>query len=305
VSPRPLARLAVLSILLLSPPGDLPAAPNARPSLCAVRHPSDALVEWTCRRLRNSETLERLFGDRWIDVARFNRVDRRHATPGVELKIPARLEDIRDFTPMPAEDSEPNPPPRLIVVDLAEQFLGAYEHGRRVFSAPVTTGDAGHPTPTGRFAITAVDRSRGSSLYMIEGTTMPYPMNYALRFLVDAEGVAFWIHGRDVPGYAASHGCIGLYDEHMQRNYYGQPRDPVLADARTLYVWVLDSVDDGGGFRVLRHGPRVRIVGTAPRATAPDARPPTRSSASAEPPARGCRFSLFESPTSGSRKGHP
>ncbi len=28
---------------------------------------------------------------------------------------------------------------------------------------------------------------------------------------------AFWIHGCDLPGYPASHGCVGLYDEEMQK----------------------------------------------------------------------------------------
>ena len=35
---------------------------------------------------------------------------------------------------------------------------------------------------------------------------------------MNREGVSYWIHGRDMPGYPASHGCIGLYDESMQKN---------------------------------------------------------------------------------------
>ena len=31
---------------------------------------------------------------------------------------------------------------------------------------------------------------------------------------------SYWIHGRDVPGFPASHGCVGLYDEQMQFDYY-------------------------------------------------------------------------------------
>ncbi len=264
---RPLGGIVLLSLLLPWTVVESSSADNrkTRPPLCAVRHPSDAKVEWTCRRLGRGETLEGLFGDRWVDVARFNRVDRLHAVPGAELKVPARSEDIRNFTPMPRGYPEAEAGTKLIVVDLAEQFLGAYEGGRLVLSAPVTTGEEGQDTPTGQFRITAADRSRRSSLYSIEGTNIPYPMNYALRFHISAQEVAFWIHGRDVPGYPASHGCIGLYDERMQREYYGQPGDPVLEDARSLYAWVVGPGGDGAGFRALRDGPRVRIVGRAPR----------------------------------------
>lgn len=262
---RLLPRAALLSVLLFLPALDS-AGQDARrrPSVCAVRHPSDARVEWSCRRLRGGESLEHLFGDRWVDVARFNRMDRRHAGPGVALKVPARLDDIRDFTPMAREYPDAAAWPKLIVVDLAEQFVGAYERGRLVFSAPVTTGEEGQETPTGDFRITATDRSRRSSLYVIEGTNIPYPMESALRFHVSAQGVAFWIHGRDVPGYPASHGCIGLYDEQMQKQYYGQPGDPVLDDARTLYEWVVGPAGVDAGMRALKDGPRVRIIGRAP-----------------------------------------
>ena len=41
--------------------------------------------------------METRFGERWKDVLRFNRVDRRHVYPGVSLKVPRRLEDVADF----------------------------------------------------------------------------------------------------------------------------------------------------------------------------------------------------------------
>lgn len=235
------------------------------PSLCRVRYPSDTGVEWRCRRLGPGETLERLFGDRWTDVARFNRVDRRHAGPGTDLKVPVRLGAIRGFTPMPASWAAAEAEPRMILVDLSEQFLGAYERGRLVFSAPVTVGERGASTPTGEFRITAAERRHASSLYTIEGTDIPYPMTWALRFLVTRGGTSYWLHGRDMPGFPASHGCVGLYDEWMQREYYGYPRRPVLDDARLLYEWVLGpAAGMNAGLRTVKDGPRVRIVGAAP-----------------------------------------
>jgi hypothetical protein len=93
---------------------------------------------------------------------------------------------------------------------------------------------------------------------------IPYPMNYALRFYINKNGVAYWIHGRDVSGYPASHGCIGLYDEPMQKKYYRYPKDPVLEDARILYEWVIAPLPDEEGFRVLEESLRVLIVGQTP-----------------------------------------
>ena len=89
-------------------------------------------------------------------------------------------------------------------------------------------------------------------------------MNYALRFHVNREGVSYWIHGRDMPGYPASHGCIGLYDESMQKEQYGIPKEPELNDAQKLFVWVLGSEPDDNRVIPLLRGPRVHIIGQAP-----------------------------------------
>jgi L,D-transpeptidase catalytic domain len=99
---------------------------------------------------------------------------------------------------------------------------------------------------------------------MIEGTDRPFPMNYALRFHVNRAGESYWIPGRDMPGYPASHGCIGLYDESMQKEQYCIPKEPELDDAQKLFVWVLGSEPDDNRVIPLPHGPRVHIIGQAP-----------------------------------------
>jgi hypothetical protein len=256
-----LRALLFLAVLAASTRVDATAA---RPSLCRLHHPSDERLAWTCHRLRPGESLERLFGSGWVDVARFNRIDRRHAVTGVDLKVPATLEDLLDFTPMPALYPDAEGEPTFLFIDLAEQFLGAYDRGRLVLSCPVTVGEEGHETPTGEFRISAADRWHTSSLYTIQHTSIAYPMTWALRFHTSPAGVTYWLHGRDVPGYPASHGCIGLYDERMQARYYGVPREPVLDDARRLYEWVLGPRAPEERVAVLA-GPRVRIAGRAPR----------------------------------------
>jgi L,D-transpeptidase catalytic domain len=233
-------------------------------SLCRINHPSDIRVEWECRKLKKSETLESMFKDRWIDIVRFNRVDRRHVYPGISIKVPKRLEDIKDFTPMPRFYQPAESEPKFILVNLSEQFLGAYEYGRLVFSSPIATGEDGNQTPNGEFRINAFDSRHHSSLYSIEKTKIPYPMHYGLRFYTNTRGIAFWIHGRDLPGYPASHGCIGLYDEDMQKKYYGYPKNPELEDAKMLFEWVILPLQDDGKFHILKDGPKMLVIGSAP-----------------------------------------
>lgn len=234
-------------------------------------------MEYECRRIGKGETLEKLFGERWKDVARFNRIDRRHMFPGLSIKVPLRLEEIEGYTPMPKEHPAAAGEGKFLLVDLSEQFLGAYEYGRLVFSAPMTTGAPGNETPAGEFRITGYHRNHQSTLYTIEKTNIPYPMTYALRFHVDASGISYWIHGRDMPGYPGSHGCIGLYDEHMQKKHHGSPRDPELSDARTLFEWAIAPRMDDGRYRLLDAGPRVSIIGEAPRRGASGRMEPRRS----------------------------
>jgi len=238
------------------------------PSLCKINHPSDVQLVWECRRLQKGETLESLFNARWIDVVRFNRVDRRHVYPGIYIKVPKRLEDIKNFTPMPQYYQPAESEAKFILVNLSEQFLGAYEYGRLIFSTPIATGEKGNETPNGEFRITAFDSQRKSSLYFVEKTNKPYPMHYGLRFHISKKGIAFWIHGRDLPGYPASHGCIGLYDEQMQKKYYGNPKNPVLEDAKILFEWVNSSLVDDGKIHFLEEGLKMVIIGNGP-GTAP------------------------------------
>jgi len=240
-------------------------SPKKHRGPCEIHYPSDATVEWDCRVIPPGGSLEAIFGEDWMDVARFNRIDRRHAHSGVSIKVPRRIEDLAQFTPLPPVYPPGELNEKFILIDLTEQFLGAYEFGALRFSTPIASGNGLNETPTGKFRLTAAHLQHQSDLYTVEGTDRPYPMNYALRFHVNREGVSYWIHGRDMPGYAASHGCIGLYDESMQKEQYGIPKEPELSDAQKLFVWVLGSEPDDDRVIPLPRGPRVHIIGQAPR----------------------------------------
>lgn len=263
---KPLALAGhTLCILLLEACAAV-AAPFAMESLCEIHFPSDDRIAWECRTIEKKDTPTGLFGEQWQDVLRFNRVDRRHFVRGKSIKVPKQLEAIKGFTPMPATYPAAAGDEKFILVDQSEMFLGAYEYGKLAFSSPVAIGVEGHRVPNGEFRIDAIDRRHESDQYPIETTDTPYPMHYGLRFYVDKlMWLTYWLHGRDLPGVPASHGCIGLYDEDMQKQYFETPRNPVLTDARRLYRWVVGSRRDTGTFRKIKDGPRALIVGTPPR----------------------------------------
>ncbi|TSK08349.1 MAG: L,D-transpeptidase [Geobacter sp.] len=254
---------AVLTLLILLGITSIPclAADKIR-SLCEIHYPTDYLYEWDCVKVTSKDSPYKIFGKQWQDGLRFNRMDRRHFLAGMSVKVPKQMEDIKEFNPMPPFYLEADKEPQLILIDQNEMFLGAYEFGTLVFSAPVAVGVEEFRLKNGSYRVDAVDPRHESSLFPVEGSERPYPMHYGLRFHVEKRGdgwTSYWIHGRDLPGYPASHGCIGLYDEEMQLEYYGEPAKPLLMDAKRLYRWAVGSGDTGALQRV--RGPMVIIMG--------------------------------------------
>lgn len=266
-----IAFAVIFSIVVYSPsatsePGANPQDP-AREDLSRVEYPSLAKVRWHEHFVKPNETLESLFGDDWVVVARFNRIDRRHVYPGMTIKVPDDMAAARNYTPMPAEYAEAKRHEKYILIDMTEQWMGAYENGKLKFSAPAATGAKGHETPVGVFRIDARDQTHSSSLYKTEDESEQYPMDNAMRFYIGPDNVSYWIHARDLPGKPASHGCVGLYDEGMQNRVYGIPAKPVLLDSEKFYAWAVganDFEDDPGTLELLDGAPVVEVRGTNP-----------------------------------------
>ena len=188
-------------------------------------------------------------------------MDRRHFIVGVSIKVPERLEEVRNYSPLPQSYPAAPADAKFILVDQTEGFLGAYEYGKMVLSFPAAVGVKGHRAPNGNFQIDAVDARHASKSYTMEEIGRPYPMHFGLRYFVDKKSPdcdAYWIHGRDVPGYPASHGCVGLYDEQMQFDYnnaydkkvnkqnYHELEKPFLDAAKSLYLWAVPAAGDNG-----------------------------------------------------------
>jgi len=96
--------------------------------------------------------------------------------------------------------------PVLLVVSLATQRAIIYRNGLPIGITTVSTGRPGHATPTGVFTVLERDVEHYSSLY--NSAPMPYMQR------ITWGGVA--LHGGNLPGYPASHGCIRLPHEFAQ-----------------------------------------------------------------------------------------
>jgi lipoprotein-anchoring transpeptidase ErfK/SrfK len=160
-----------------------------------------------------------LFGERAEAVLKMTRLDRQYAGPTARFRVPELADGVNDWSPMPTFYAPAQGCAKYILVNISEQFVGAYEYGRLVFSHPIASGKSGKPTPVGNFQVWAKDPNHKSSLYTkhdIPGG-IPCPMPWALQF---RKGDC-WLHAGNLSGIKASHGCV------RQR----------LADAKRLYDW--------------------------------------------------------------------
>jgi L,D-transpeptidase catalytic domain len=90
--------------------------------------------------------------------------------------------------------------PVLALVSLSKQRIWVYGSTGLIAESAVSTGMAGHRTPTGVFSVLQKSKFHRSNLYWNA------PMPYMQR--ITWSGITF--HAGIVPGYPASHGCIRL-----------------------------------------------------------------------------------------------
>lgn len=127
--------------------------------------------------------------------------------------------------------------PAKIKIDLSEQTAYFYKGSTLVGKSWLSTGDAGHRTPTGSFKIIQKNKWHKSSRYgafvdkegnVVDGDVdakkdRPPPglkfegakMTNFMRLTPDGIGM----HAGFLPGYPASHGCIRM-PEHMSENFF-------------------------------------------------------------------------------------
>jgi hypothetical protein len=90
--------------------------------------------------------------------------------------------------------------PVTLLVDLSAQRAYAYRNGVRIGVSTISSGKKSTPTPTGVFQILQKKKDHKSNLY----NSAPMPNMQRLTW----DGIA--LHAGNLPGYAASHGCIRL-----------------------------------------------------------------------------------------------
>jgi L,D-transpeptidase catalytic domain len=90
--------------------------------------------------------------------------------------------------------------PLFLVIDLTRQRALLYRDGVPIAASTISTGSKGRETPTGVFTILQKE------VFHRSGTYDNAPMPYMQR--LTSKGVA--MHGGNLPGYPASHGCIRL-----------------------------------------------------------------------------------------------
>jgi peptidoglycan hydrolase-like protein with peptidoglycan-binding domain len=88
-----------------------------------------------------------------------------------------------------------------IIVSKDAQSLTVYDGGKAVATSKVSTGKAGHDTPTGIFSVLEKRKYHESNLY----SNAPMPWMQRLTW----SGIALHESG-SVPNYPASHGCVRL-----------------------------------------------------------------------------------------------
>lgn len=90
--------------------------------------------------------------------------------------------------------------PALLVVNLATQRAILFRNGVPIGASTISSGKAGHETPTGVFTVLEKKREHYSKTY----DNAPMPNMQRLTW----KGIA--LHAGNLPGYPASHGCIRL-----------------------------------------------------------------------------------------------
>jgi len=113
-----------------------------------------------------------------------------------------------------------------IEIDLTAQKAWLVQDGERIYETPISSGRAGHATPTGTFVVSEKDLDHHSSLYGrivgADGRTivsdadadMPRPagakfIQAPMKHFIRYDG-AIGLHAGHLPGYPASHGCVRL-----------------------------------------------------------------------------------------------
>jgi lipoprotein-anchoring transpeptidase ErfK/SrfK len=203
-----------------------------------------------------SDMLNSLFGQPQSSQQRQQRAKQR-PEPRAERSEPRRSEPAKGSKAEPAPATAVGLPvtpgePQLAIVSLGSQNLKFYSGGKYVETAPISSGAKDHRTPTGVFSVIERHRDHESNLY----ESAPMPFMHRLTW----SGIA--LHQGVLPGHPASHGCIRLPKQFVERLWEiskvgmrvivsPSPVEPVAVSSPLLFAPKFSPVpDDIAGYLV-------------------------------------------------------
>ena len=106
-----------------------------------------------------------------------------------------------------------------LLIDQGDRRLTLFRRGRQVMSVPVAVGAPSTPTPTGRFAVAEMIRTRTPGAFL---GPVVFPLTGFSETLNEYAGGngRFAVHGTSVPqflGTRASHGCVRVGNSEIVR----------------------------------------------------------------------------------------
>ena len=237
--------------------------------------PPVAEVSYTILEAPGEQARSRFTSDQLAILEKLNRVDVTHMNRLPSLVVPEIwLDDETGYSPLPLCSAWAAAHTKAIVVNQPSQVFGGYERGKLVRWGPVSTGREAHPTLSGLHHLNW--KSRGRTSTIDSDWYMPWYFNFH-----NDRGLAF--HEYALPGRPASHACIRMLER----------------DAKWLFDWGEGWTLDQRGWEVLEPGTPVWIIGhydfdspppwrsltwLAAGITLPAPPPPSKQSASREPP---------------------
>jgi lipoprotein-anchoring transpeptidase ErfK/SrfK len=120
-----------------------------------------------------------------------------HAAESTSIEAEATSLEPGEYVWQPENSAEGDV---VIVVSLSQQMAYVYRGEGLIGASTISSGKAGHETPTGTYEILQKRREHYSNRY----NNAPMPFMQRLTW----SGVA--LHGGQIPGYPASHGCVRL-----------------------------------------------------------------------------------------------
>jgi hypothetical protein len=123
-----------------------------------------------------------------------------------QIAVDGPIEQLKPGDYLWVPEIAPNGPV-TIIISLKTQRGYVYRNGVPIGVTSVSTGKAGHRTPTGVFTILQKDIDHRSNKY----ANAPMPFMQRLTW----DGIA--MHAGNLPGYPASHGCVRLPREFAEQ----------------------------------------------------------------------------------------